>query len=102
VAVRYALRKAARDRLIPRNPAERLRAIKIPESDKVYLSPLEIRKLANTPLGGTVKRAFLFGCFTGLRVSDLRTLMWGDINREPLQNHQEAGKNGYESICSAA
>jgi hypothetical protein len=57
-AVRYALRKAARDRLIPRNPAEGVRAITIPESDKEYLSIQEIQQLANTHLGGKVHFSF--------------------------------------------
>jgi site-specific recombinase XerD len=95
-SVRYALKKAARDRLITRNPAGGVRAIKIPESDKVYLTVQEIQKLANTPLGGklgeTVKRAFIFACFTGLRVSDVKSLVWGDINREPLQINKRQEK----------
>ena len=87
--VRQALKKAARDRLIPRNPAIGVKTIKVPESDKIYLELNEIKKLAKTDLGGIlgaeVKRAFLFGCFTGLRISDIKSLQWGDINREPLQ-----------------
>jgi integrase len=88
-AIRFALRKAVRDRVIPRNPAEGVRAIPIPESDKVFLTSGEIQRLANVDLGGIlgaeIKRAFLFGCFTGLRISDLKSLAWGDIIREPLQ-----------------
>jgi integrase len=88
-AIRLALRKAARDRLIPRNPAESVKAISAPESDKVFLTTGEIQQLANTDMGGIlgteIKRAFLFGCFTGLRISDLKSLTWGDIIREPLQ-----------------
>jgi len=87
--VRQALKKAARDRLIPRNPATGVKSITVPESDKIFLELREIQKLANTNLGGElgaeVKRAFLFGCFTGLRISDIKSLTWGDINREPLQ-----------------
>jgi integrase len=88
-AVRFALRKAARDRLIPRNPAVGVKAIAVPESDMEFLTIQEIQKLANTPLGGklggAVKRAFLFACFTGIRISDLKTLVWGDINVESMQ-----------------
>ncbi|MDR0447269.1 MAG: site-specific integrase [Treponema sp.] len=95
-AVRFALRKAARDRLIPRNPSQGVKAITIPESDLVFLSFQEIQLLANTPLGGIlgaeVKRAFLFACFTGLRISDLKTLTWGDINRDPLQINKRQEK----------
>ena len=88
-AIRYALRKAARDRLIPRNPAEGIKAITIPESDKAYLTINEIQVLADTRLGGklgeTVKLAFLFACFNGIRISDLKSLEWGDIDIESKQ-----------------
>ena len=29
----------------------------------------------------TVKQAFLFACFCGLRISDVRTLRWADIGK---------------------
>jgi integrase len=32
-----------------------------------------------------VKKAFLFSCYTGLRISDLKTLIWGDIQHGPDQ-----------------
>jgi len=87
--VRQALKKATRDRLILRNPAIGVKTITTPESDKIYLELNEIQKLAKARLGGElgteIKRAFLFGCFTGLRISDLKTIAWEDINREPLQ-----------------
>jgi integrase len=97
-AIRFALRKAARDRVIPRNPADGVKAIPIPESDKVFLIPGEIQQLASTEMGGAlgaeIKRAFLFGCFTGLRISDLKSLTWGDIIREPLQIAKRQEKTG--------
>jgi hypothetical protein len=68
-AVRLALQKATRDRVIPRNPAEGIKTISNTETDKVYLTPPEIQSLANSRLGGMlgaeVKQAFLFACFTG-------------------------------------
>jgi integrase len=95
-AVRYALRKAARDRIIPRNPAIGVKGISVPESDKIYLTAPEVQALANAPvsgdLGAEVKQAFLFGCYTGLRISDLRTLAWGDIQRDPLQINKRQEK----------
>jgi hypothetical protein len=62
--IRLALKKAARERVIPYNPADGVKAISVPEADSVILSADEIRLLAKTPLGGglgaDVKRAFLF------------------------------------------
>ena len=95
-AVRCALRKAARDRVIPRNPATGVRGVSVPESDKIYLTAPEIQTLAKTPLAGElgaeVKNAFLFGCYTGLRISDLKTLVWGDIQRDPPQINKRQEK----------
>jgi integrase len=95
-AVRYALRKAARDRIIPRNPAIGVKGVSVPESDKIYLTAPEVQALANVPvngdLGAEVKQAFLFGCYTGLRISDLRTLAWGDIQRDPPQINKRQEK----------
>jgi integrase len=88
-AIRIALKKAAREHVIPYDPAEGVKTISIPEADSVILSAEEIRRLAKTPLGGglgaDVKKAFLFSCFTALRISDLKTLTWGDIQRTPVR-----------------
>ncbi|MDR0456867.1 MAG: site-specific integrase [Treponema sp.] len=95
-AVRYALRKAARDRIIPRNPAVGVQGVSVPESDKVYLTAPEVQALANAPsngdLGAVVKQAFLFGCYTGFRISDLKTLAWGDVQRDPPQINKRQEK----------
>jgi len=84
-ALGTVLRRAVRDLVIPHNPMEAVRGIRAPETVKVYLTPEELAKLAASPIGGdlgaTVKVAFLFACLTGLRISDLRTLAWGDIER---------------------
>jgi integrase len=56
----------------------------------------EVQALAKTPvnrgLRTEVKQAFLFGCYTGLRISDLRTLVWGDIQSDPLQINKRQEK----------
>jgi integrase len=87
--IRIALKKAARERIIPHDPSEGVKTISVPEADSVILTADEIQLLAKTPLGGElgadVKRAFLFSCYTALRISDLKTLTWGDIQRAPVR-----------------
>lgn len=88
-AITFVLKRAVRDRIIPRNPAEAVKGVTAPEVVKTFLSVDELEKLAATELkgelGAEVKRAFMFGVFTGLRVSDLRSLTWGDIDLDPRQ-----------------
>lgn len=97
-AIRFSLKRAVRDNIIPRNPAASVKGITLPESEKVFLNRDEIQRLANTPIGGVlgaeVRRGFLFSCFTGLRVSDIKTLTWGDIEREPVQIKKRQQKTG--------
>ena len=79
-ALRHQLRLAVRDKLILSSPADFVRNIPMPESKKRPLSLLELRRLSGIEiagkLGSEVRRAFLFSCFTGLRVSDLKSLRW--------------------------
>jgi site-specific recombinase XerD len=88
-AVRQALRKAVKDNIILRNPGNEIENVKTQETDKVFLSAEEIQKLADIPprndLEKEIRRAFLFACYTGLRVSDLITITWGDIEHNPMQ-----------------
>jgi integrase len=88
-AIRMALRKAVRENVLIKNPAESVKGLPEPETDLIFLNIEEVQKLADTELGGNlgaeVRRAFIFVCYTGLRISDIKSLCWGDIERNPLQ-----------------
>ncbi len=79
----YATRKG----LISDNPITRLdqedRAeVKTPKSTREFLTIEEVKKLIATDYKHSeVKRAFLFSCFTGLRLSDVLKLRWCDIKQ---------------------
>jgi len=46
----------------------------------VYLTLEEVKKMAATKCSrAQAKNSFLFGCFTGMRISDIKKLEWKDI-----------------------
>lgn len=81
-----ALNAAVQADVIPDNPVNRLtpqERIKAPESKREYLSIDEIRTLIATDCSHEiVKRAFLFSCYCGLRLSDVYALKWKDLVRD--------------------
>lgn len=88
---RTMLNEAVREGLMDKNPWNRLETIekiKKPESKREYLTIDEIRSMIATDCPNElVKRAYLFSCFTGLRISDVRNLKWGDIYQENEQTY---------------
>lgn len=78
-----ALNKAVREGVIAVNPLSQIDAsekIRTPESERVYLDIEEVRRMAGTDCYSTLtKQAFMFSCFSGLRISDIRKLKWSDI-----------------------
>ena len=73
-----ALNKAVCEGLISKNPFNQLVAkekIPMEESDREFLTIDELKRLAEAKCPNSeVKKAFMFSCFTGLRISDIRTL----------------------------
>ncbi len=77
-----AMRKAVRDGVILSNPMDKVGSDAKPkatESTKVYLDKEELAAMIESECGARVKGAFLFSCFCGLRISDVRNLKWGDL-----------------------
>lgn len=97
--LRAAFRKAAAEGTISRDPSATVAMAKAVDPDMVFLSADEVKKLADTvpekSYEREVRRAFLFSCFTGLRISDIETLTWGMIEANPPQiiKRQKKTKN---------
>lgn len=88
---RTMLNEAVREGLMDKNPwnsLETIEKIKKPESKREYLTIDEIRSMIATDCPNElVKKAYLFSCFTGLRISDVKNLKWGDIYHENGQTY---------------
>jgi len=79
--LRCVINQAHREGLLPVNPIAGVRGVGFEETNRTYLTIDEVRKLAAAPCKNEVtKRAFLFGCLTGMRNSDIRAITWGDVH----------------------
>lgn len=82
--VKAALNEAYNQRLISDNPVKRVKGISPEETQRNRLTSEEIKILAKTDCRVPIlKKAFLFGCLTGLRWSDINQLTWSKINYYP-------------------
>ena len=84
------LSRAVREGKLVKSPAINVEPIKQEDSERVFLTLDELRKLekASCPNHET-KRAFLFACYTGLRISDVRALRWSMIRNGQIEYRQK-------------
>ena len=77
--LRACLNKAVREGIIQKNPLATVR-VRRAETERVYLNLEELQRLFKTDCSRPLlKDAFLFSCLTGLRVSDIEKLTWGEV-----------------------
>lgn len=82
-----AIKEAFRQNIIQDNPFDRLskedkKPIKSEDVNIGYLSIEELKLMINCTYDRQnimLRKAFLFACFTGLRISDIRSLKWDEI-----------------------
>lgn len=90
--VLWALNLAVEMEIIPSNPLQCYdwASIKGEQNTRVYLTIEELGKLKDTPYKREdVTKPFLFSCFCGLRISDVRGLKWKDLIEEDGKAHLE-------------
>lgn len=81
--LKAVLNQAFEDRIIPENPAKRVKGIKPDESQREYLTLDELKKLVKTECRYEIlKRAFLFSCLTGMRWSDIQKMTWSEVQKQ--------------------
>jgi len=80
---RSVLNEAVKRGYIEQNPINLVPTVnrpKKPDTERVFLSADEMKRLIATPCHyRMLKQAFLFSCFTGLRKSDILSLTWREI-----------------------
>ena len=91
--INTALNMAVKQKIILENPYRFLNKPKKEEIEMVYLVKDEIQEIINTDFfDDEVKNAFLFGCYTGLRFSDIGQLKWNNIKNNQIQLTQTKTK----------
>lgn len=77
------LRAAFDDGYLSINYASKTKSFEQAESQREYLTHQELQSLANTPCKYEIlKRAFIASALSGLRWSDINTLVWSEIRDE--------------------
>lgn len=78
--LRHSVHEARRDKLILEDPLRYVHSPKTIEAQREYLTVEELELLAQTECKDELyKRVFLFGCLTGLRISDMIKLKWSEV-----------------------
>lgn len=99
------LNQAVREKIIIQNPINFLHSEEKPKKNEVkreFLTIEELKKLYKEPFDGNqqIKVAFLFSCYTGLRISDLKRLTWSKIDKdiEEIQYRQKKSSKEFHYL----
>ena len=92
IKLKTIVNSAINDGIISTNPTKRIK-MKHGDSSIKFLLLTELKQLVATPCSNQIIRdAFLFGCFTGLRISDIFQLQWSHVNGNRIELIQEKTK----------
>lgn len=92
--INATLNQAIKEKIIFDNPLRCIDKPKKEETEIVYLTADEVQKIIDTDFwDNEAKNAFLFGCYTGLRASDIQRLEWSHIKEGRIQIKQTKTKN---------
>ena len=107
--IKTALNQAVAKKMIPYNPMTDYRIPGEKDTERIPLTFEEVQKLQNTEtnFNPDIRNGFLFGCFTGLRISDIRRLKWkhihdGQIVINPKKTENTTGKLIYNPLTDQA
>ena len=79
-SLKTIVHQAIKDDLLTTDPTKSIDPPRMVLPHKEFLTEEELKRLIQTPCSKEiVKRSFLFCCFTGLRISDVRELTWKKV-----------------------
>lgn len=79
-SLKTIVHQAIKDDLLTTDPTKSIDPPRMILPHKEFLTEEELKRLIQTPCSKEiVKRSFLFCCFTGLRISDVRELTWKQV-----------------------
>lgn len=88
----YCLNYAVVEDILPVNPMSKIRNEDKPKrrkTEREFLTIDELKTLSQTYFyNRTLKQAFLFSCFCGLRHCDIATLAWGNLKKDNMGKTQ--------------
>lgn len=100
--VKALIHRAFREGFVEVDFSPRVQNIKKDEVVRRFLSLEELGRLSMANVSnGMVKQAFLFGCFTGMRLSDIEALRWEQIslvNGAPFIDFRQQKTGGVERL----
>lgn len=87
--LKTVLAQAVRDEIITASPAQGVTIKSLP-TKRLFLTVGEVKAIADTACRRPeIKEAFLFGCYTGLRLSDIERLTWDNIEGDHYSIRQK-------------
>ncbi len=99
------IKTAIKDEIISFNPLDRIdnkTTPKTEESKREYLTINEIKKLITTDCKrADIKDAFLFCCLVGIRYSNVKNIVWGDIDFQKsgaVLSYKQIKVNKFETL----
>jgi site-specific recombinase XerD len=110
-ALKQTLNQAVKENILPKNPAGHEPNIPFLEPDRIFLNTEEIDNFAKADAPSEnktcVKKAFLFSCLTGIRLSDLKTLKWENLEHTQaktllVKRQKKTGAKIYNQIPESA
>lgn len=80
IIFKTALKRAVQDGILPTNPGQNVKPLKIKQTQREFLSLTELQALAKADCDiPELKRAGLFSALTGLRYGDVEKLIWSEV-----------------------